>query len=693
MEDRNQRARPLENLAASDPSARETRRPGINLTESVSGVVAATRRLAAIMFTDMVGYTASTQSNEARTLELLRELERLVRPLLKRHKGREIKSTGDGFLVEFDSALKAVQCGVDIQRRIYERNSRTGVTPFQIRIGIHLGDVEQRGTDILGDAVNIAARIEPVAEPAGICVSDAVHQQVWNKLSDKLEKLPPKALKGLQVPVDIYRVVLPWKVSEAPPGSFGLNGLAVLPFTNISPDPKDEYFADGLTEELITVISHIRELRVIARTSVMQYKSTAKPVSQIGAELCVSSILEGSVRKAGNRLRITAQLIDVGSQGHAWAATYDRELDDVFAIQTEIAEKTAEALRLELLGPRGELTRKKPTSNLAAYDLYLQGLHAAHQQTIEARSQSIPLFEEAIRKDPEFSLAYSHLANMYLESVGSTLRPHEAFPRAKKLVAKALELDSDSSDAHAAAGNLAYQQDLDWAVAEAEFKRAISLNPSNVSARWWYTDLLMVLQRYDEAKEENRMAIQLDPLWEAPRIGRALIDSLSGDIESAIARIEEILARSPGNYHLHSGLGWMYLRAGRKDAARKEAEILSDLPFAPGPDYDVLRRQRASLWAVLGKPEEARRLINEWEEAPGTTYVNPVAIAAVHAALGEKDEALKALERAYREGERWLPWAYSDAVFDSIRDNSRFRAMLEKLNLPTDVKWVRAHGQ
>ena len=201
--------------------------------------MAAARRLAAIMFTDTVGYTAATQTDEARTLETLQRQQELIRPLLGTHSGREIKSTGDGFLVEFDSALQATQCAVDIQRRIYERNAEGSGPPIRIRVGIHLGDVVARGSDILGDAVNIAARIEPVAEPGGICVSGAVREQVWNKIPDKLEKLPSTALKGLEVSMDIYRVVLPWLARGASTASAGPTGIAVLPFANISPDPKD----------------------------------------------------------------------------------------------------------------------------------------------------------------------------------------------------------------------------------------------------------------------------------------------------------------------------------------------------------------------------------------------------------------------------------------------------------------------
>ena len=484
------------------------------------------------------------------------------------------------------------------------------------------------------------------------------------------------------------RAAQPEIVREGP----SIPRIAVLPFANISPDPKDEYFADGLTEEMITVLSHVPELRVIARTSVMQYKSSSKPIVQVGAELGVSSILEGSVRRAGNHLRITAQLIDVDSEEHLWAATYDRGLDDVFVIQAEVAERTAKSLRLELLGPGRESIRKKPTSSFAAYDLYLKGIHAAHQPTIEAMSESIPFFEEAIRQDPKFSQAYSHLANMYILLAGVTLPGREALPRAKELIVKALELDPDSSDAHAAAGNLAMQEDQDWATAETEFKRAISLNPGNATAHFWYTSFLMLVQRFDEAREENRTVIELDPLWVSPRFTPATIDYLTGRLESATVMVKELAERNPGDTDPPRMLGWIHLKAGRRDEARKEAEVLDGFAMPPGPAGDVLRRERAILWAALGRPEEARRLAEESEEAPGTGYLNPVTVASIYAVLGEKEKALEWLERAYQEGERWLPFGYLDMPFDSIRDDPRFRAMLERLNLPTDTNRGRDAG-
>jgi adenylate cyclase len=629
------------------------------------------------MFTDMVGSTASAQNDEAEALKLRDEQAGLVRPLFAVHQGREIKSMGDGFLAEFDSALRAVQCAIDIQQHLHERNSQRNVAPIQLRIGVHLGDVEQREGDIFGDAVNIASRIEPLASPGGVCISGEVHSQVRNKIPNRFDRLEPVALKGVRLPLDVYRVGLPWETTASPSGTPLRNRLAVLPLANISPDSKDEYFADGLTEELISALSKIRELRVIARTSVAQYKSTSKTVSQIGTELDVSSVLEGSVRKAGNRLRVTLQLIDAGTQEHIWAKSYDRDLDDVFAIQSDIAEKTAGALRLELLGAERESIRKKPTSNLAAYNLYLKGIYLFRQvkQEFEGFTESVKVFEQAIKEDSNFSLAYATLANIYIALSGETLPHRVALPRARSLVETALKLDPSSSEAHAARGNLAFQQEHDWALAEREFKTAIALNPSSVDAHFWYSYLLRSLRRSDEQIEELRTVIELDPLWETPKHMLALAYAQAGDLASAIASAEAQRDNQPADPSAHLLLGLIYARAARKNDAQRELES------ATGPLGNDLRMNRAILRAWLGNPEEARRLVTEKESASRATYVKPGDIPELYAVLGEIEKALDRLEREEQDGESSLWFRHRSLSFDSIRAEPRFRALLKKLNL------------
>jgi adenylate cyclase len=625
------------------------------------------------MFTDMVGYTASTQKNEARTLQLLRDQERLVRPLLKIHKGREIKSTGDGFLVEFDSALTALRCAVDIQREIYERNAQTGLAPFQVRIGIHLGDVEQRGSDILGDAVNIAARIEPIAEPGGICVSGAVHEQVWNKISDKLERLPPKALKGLQVPVDIYRVALPW-TAAAPSDSSRPAGLAVLPFANISPDPKDEYFADGLTEELITVLSQLRGLRVIARTSVMPYKSTSKGVSQIGAELRVSAVLEGSVRKDGNRLRVTAQLIDVGSEDHVWASTYDRELHDVFAVQAELAKQVAEALKVELLPSEKARFEARPTVRPDSYLAYLKGRTLQHLPPVPTSlAAAREELERAITLDPNNAPAHAGLADV-TRMLGwwyPDLVPAQWDEASRRLVRRAIELDPNLGEAHASLA-LVFWDDHEYAAAEEEFKRALSLNPSNSDAHQRYAGLLIIRRRTDEALVEFALAEAADPLRIINICWFALYLGWLGKWDAALVKIERLNEIEPDNPFYHTVLALYNLAHSDLRGYLQELDRWYEgMGFEPRWNSLI----RAMSYAFTGEKEKARALLQQEDTLPphpGAQWVIPW----IYCELGDLDDSFRWMEKACDIGQLLL-----DPRCEAIRRDPRFPAFLERKKL------------
>ncbi len=632
------------------------------------------------MFTDIEGYTSLTQSNEAGALHLLQEQERLVRPLLATHRGRKVKSLGDGLLVEFPDALDAVECAVDLQRQVQERNTRDAARPLRLRIGIHLGDIQRRGTDILGDAVNIASRVQALAEPGSVCFSAQVYDQVRNKVPYQLEKLGPRTLKGVHEPVDLYRVVLPWVRPPAAERSPELPRLAVLPLANISPDPQDAYFADGLTEELISVLSNIQGLRVISRTSVNQYRGTAKPIAQIGSELGVSTVLEGSVRKAGNQLRIAVQLIDVPSDAHRWSQTYDRTLENVFAIQAEVAEQTAKALKLELLPTEREALQERPTTNLRAYEAYLRGIQV-YRHFLESEDSKTDLaigyFEEAIRADPGFSAAYSYLGT-YLISVMGISRPgREVFPRARELIAKALELNPNSSDAHTAAGNLAMQADLDWKRGEVEFRRAIELNPSSSVAHFWYGNLLCPLQRYEEATREFDLAVELDPLSFAPRLSQATTCRFTRPAEVAIALSEKLLEDFPTSPTARGVLAWAYAHAGRLEDGLRTIE-----PLAGAPDWHT-RTVRAGFLASVGRTEEIRAMLAEYERDPGAHYVPAHVLAEVYAELGEDEKALSVLERDFREGDRTFWACYQSEEFGRLRSHPRFIELLRSAGLPT----------
>ncbi len=640
------------------------------------------RRLAAIMFTDLVGSTAAAQRDEKAALHRQEEQERILRPIFHRHGGREVKSTGDGFLVEFESALRALECAVEAQRSLQERNSGGPQEALLVRIGIHLGDVEQRGQDIFGDAVNLAARVEPFAEPGGICLSEPVYVQVRNKVPYTLGKIGTKSLKGVHDAMTIYKVVLPWAAETAPPGA-RLPRIAVLPLSNISPDPDNAYFADGLTEELITVLSQIKGLRVISRTSVVQYKGTTKPVAEIGAELGADSILEGSVRKAGDQLRITVQLIDTRSDEHRWAQTYDRKLENVFAIQADVAERAAGALKVELLGPERKSLQERPTISLEAYEAYLRGIQVSEQDRSEADVavdlQATSFFEEAIRKDPRFSAAYARLASHLIMVMGEVRPTAEVVPRIRALVAKALELSPDSSDSYTARGALEMQVDRDWARAEADVQKAIALNPSNSVARQHYALLLVVLQRFDEARKQAERGLEQDPLSYVLHSRMTLNVLLQGDLGSGVAAAERLQERYPEYPSARSLLASVYATAGRREDALRTVE-----PFA-GQTDDFSREEHAFVLALLGRGDEAREFLADWEAGRLSMHFPMRYAASLCAVLGESERALALLERDAREGDNALWHNYQFPVFDGIRKDPRFIALLRAQNLPTTL--------
>jgi len=635
------------------------------------------------MFTDLAGFTQATQANEPGALQLLQEQEKLVQPIVQSHHGRKVKSMGDGLLIEFPNALDAVECAVELQRSVHNFNSEAPNQPLRLRVGIHLGDVEPLGADILGDAVNIASRVEPLADPGGVCLSEPVYVQVHNKVPFPIEPLGPRKLRGVQEPIGIFRIVLPWSSDAFGRTEVEPPRLAVLPLVSISPDSGDEYFADGLTEELISVLSQIRGLRVIARTSVSRYKGATKTIGQIGSELGVNSLLEGSVRKAGDQVRISVQLIDAHTEEQRWARTYDRKLENIFAIQAEVAQHTAGALQLELLSSDREAIQERGTSSLAAYELYLRGIREYHRYQssgdAETDRRAVELFEAAIRADPGFSAAYSYLANHLLQVSEITRPGKNTFPRARELITKALELNPKSSDAHTARGNLALQADLDWVVAEAEFQQAISLNPSSSLAHFWYGQLLGTVQRYGEAERRYRTAIELDPLWLEPRHYLARLLESVGDLEGAISLCEGLEESLRDSVPIRFALAWAYALAGREEDARRTLAALE------GTVDPVSRSVRALVLAYLGQPQEAQALIAD-REAGRITVCLPLPGPAVYYSLwGEKEKALGLLEQDWREGDRGFWSSYQSQWFDPIRSDPRFLEILRAMKLPTTM--------
>jgi adenylate cyclase len=629
------------------------------------------------MFTDMVGYTALGQRNESLSLALVEDQRKLLRPIFGRHRGREVKTMGDAFLVEFPSALEAVRCAYDIQRATREFNvSLPEERRIHLRVGIHVGDVVESDGDISGDAVNVASRIEPLAEDGGVCLTRQVYDHVQGKFDLPLAGLGTKSLKNVSSQLEVYRMVLPWDERKViTTTQLDKRRIAVLPFANISQDPNDEYFADGMTEELITAMSGLQGLQVIARTSVMNYKAGGTKLSTIGNDLKVGTVLEGSVRKAGNRVRVTAQLIDVPTESHLWSEKYDRELDDIFKIQDEIAGNIAQALKVRLVSTQE--SGRRQTENMEAYTLYLRGRALWNKRSKEGVLQAVNLFQDAIKMDPSYSRAYSGLADAYVVAADNDfVEKVEGRSKGRQAVMRALELDDSLPEAHASLG-LLHMTELEFQEAQRELKRAIELNPNYASAHQWYSNCLASSGNLAESIEEIKKARELDPL--SPVITMNLADrmSLSGKVDEALALIDGLIEREPTYAWAHQSRALFYALKNMREKALAAWES----QYKVRPDEVWYKLGLAWFHAWFGDEEEFARLIDGLLQKEENRRTYSGVFATCYATLGERDEFFKwadiaIADKAFDFSD--LRWA---RYYDKVRDDPRFPKIFEKVGL------------
>jgi TolB-like protein/class 3 adenylate cyclase/Tfp pilus assembly protein PilF len=535
------------------------------------------RRLAAILAADVVGYSRLMQADEAGTLAALKShRSAILNPLVRRHRGRIVKVMGDGVLVEFASAVKAVECAVELQTAMAAANNAIAEAQrIVLRVGINLGDVMVEGSDLYGDGVNIAARLEGLAEPGGIYVSQAVVSHVRGKVALDFDNLGEQRLKNMAEPVGVYRV----RMAGAPPAALLLAlrdkpSIAVLPFQNMSGDPAQEYFSDGIVEDIITALSRFRNLVVIARNSTFAYKGRTVDVAQIGRELSVAYVLEGSVRKEGDRLRITAQLIDAASGASLWGDRFDGTLAEVFDLQDQVAANVVGAIGPRVQQAEIERAKRKPTEDLNAYDHYLRGMAVLGRITPETTSEALRLSGKAIERDPDYALAHAMAAQCYgYRKVNGWMedRARES-AEAERLARRGVEAGRDDaivlSHCGLAIGYVA--GDLDDGAALVE--RALTLNP-NLAAAWGYSSWMKsCLGEPDTAVAHAAIAMRLSPLdtrlfaWE---YYTALAHFCAARYDDAVTWAERAMRDQPNFATVTRVLAASYALAGRLEDAQQ----------------------------------------------------------------------------------------------------------------------------
>src|SRR4051812_36272077 len=697
------------------------------------------RKLAAIMFTDMVGYSALAQRDDQLAVELLEEHRRLLREIFPRFNGTEIKTIGDAFLVEFSSALEAAQCAIEIQRTLAKRNHDvTSDRRIELKIGIHIGDVIHRDGDVYGDGVNIASRIEQLAGAGGICVSTDVERQIRNALEARFEKFGSADLKNIKLPMELFRIVLPWEtgrkergvprplkksrvlipvtallailallggwwlmrhwsgnsqaaavatrniVPTAPANSPDQKSVAVLPFVNLSDDKGSEYFSDGVSEELLTVLQKIPGMHVAARTSAFSFKGKNATAQEIGQKLGVAHLVDGSVRKADDMVRIAARLTRADTGEELWSENYTRNLKDVFAVQSELAQTIVEQLRGQLTGgieakekiqAEVQAAEKGGTKNVEAHQYYLQGRFFGYRHVEEEEVRALAALQRAVELDPNFALAWAGLASTHTWfSAFSTAVGRTGFEQhltaAREAVARSLTIEPNLADGLFTRANIKLNFDFDVKGAAEDLKKALALAPSN-------PDVLIVAGNLEVARgdlnrglEYYKQAVALDPVNGQARSFLAFTLVVAGRFEEARAEYPRVVELNSAIPWAHAGLGLGYLLQRKFEEAAAAAE-------GDAGNWAKLLVVSCARWGQK-KISESNAALAELEKLGDTAAYQ---VAEVHAYRGEKDLAFEWLERARQQRDPGLANMRMDPLLGNITKDARWNTFLHTIGL------------
>jgi TolB-like protein/Tfp pilus assembly protein PilF len=640
------------------------------------------RELVGIMFTDIEGYSALMQQDEAKAIQFRDSHRQILEREHALFNGRVVQYYGDGSLSTFQSAVEAVQCAVSMQQAFRKLE-------IPVRMGVHIGDVIFNNEQVIGDGVNLTSRIESMGIAGSVLISDKVKDEIINHPGMKTISMGFYQFKNIDKPVEVFALnheslVVPQPGSlkgKTKEKKFPGKSIAVLPFINMSNEPGQEYFGDGIAEEILNSLSALKDLKVAGRTSSFQFNRKNTDLREIGEKLGVSTVLEGSVRKQGKRLRVTVQLINVEDGFHLWSEKYDRNTDDIFAIQDEVASAVTEKLKVTLLDNDRERIKKTPTRNTEAYELYLKGRFYVNRRGASIAT-GIHYFERAIALDPEFALAHTGYADANLMAAFYGLVPSkEVVYKAKSAAEIALKIDPSLCEPYCSLGCFYTCFDWNWEEGEKNFRKSLELNPKYAQAHYWYGSLFLAWVRGDffGAEKHGRIAVELEPLSAICHGMYGSILHTAGKYKEALEACKRGIELDAYSFNCHLFLGWCYLSLKQYKEAVQAFEYLTSISNKHHFSQNSLIHAYCTIWRF----DKARALKEELKERETKEFISPTVTALSAAYLDEIDEAFVYLEKAFiARDAMMLSLRYEHWVPDSLREDPRYAKLLERIGFP-----------
>ena len=668
------------------------------------------RQLAAILFADIAGYTAMMQQDEQKALESIHRFKEVLEKITPEYQGKIVQYFGDGCLLAFDSSVNSVECAMALQKAFRDSPQ------VPVRIGLHLGDVVFRNENVFGDGVNIASRIESLSSPGAVLMSKSIRDQIKNKSDFQLASLGFFDFKNVEEHIEVFAltndglivpqrkkmegklkkknfrkrniiaalsIILLFIAAFFIYKKFGANNstsdineksIAVLPFVDMSAGKDQEYFSDGLSEELLNLLAKIPELKVIGRTSSFSFKGKNEDLRSIAQKLGVEHILEGSVRKDGNKIRVTAQLIRATDGSHLWSETYDRDLEGIFKLQDEIAEAVVLELKLKLLEvPKVKISG---TGNIDAYNLILQGNYFFDKLDKENVAKAVDFYTRALAIDSTDALAWGKLANAVSRQAWQNyIDRHTGREKARNAALKSIALNKNLAIGYIELGDLKLYQDFDWKGAEDNYQKALSLEPENADVLYSLGGgLYFVTGRWNDAIRIMKKCIELDPLKPISHLNLGNILTHAGHPDEAIIYFKKALELDPQFQRGHLYLGRNYLLLGKPEMALKEMQQ---------ENIEVFRVFGMALaWHAAGKNKEADEALKDFTDRFQNDW--NYLLAELYAYRGETDKAFIWLENAYRKKDSWLVFLKGDPLLKNLKNDPRHAAFLKKMNLPVN---------